>query len=194
MRVPANQLLWHNFWLYSSTQPDYKLSDVRAHTTGSANNYLLTKLVLLSSAKDRELLRIQRSSSSFTPDLGNAQLLGNKLKLFVNAALVSQPVLPCAVTADSGVLPKPALIANLLTNIAANLTKIRSRSAYEFTRCDVGSMKRLRVTKGICLPADYPIHVICGSKDVVHSWAIPGLGIKIDCIPGYNSHRRVMFR
>jgi heme/copper-type cytochrome/quinol oxidase subunit 2 len=28
----------------------------------------------------------------------------------------------------------------------------------------------------------------------VHSWAIPGLGIKIDCIPGYNSHRRVMFR
>jgi heme/copper-type cytochrome/quinol oxidase subunit 2 len=38
------------------------------------------------------------------------------------------------------------------------------------------------------------MHVICGSKDVIHSWAIPGLGIKIDCIPGFNSHRRVLLR
>jgi heme/copper-type cytochrome/quinol oxidase subunit 2 len=194
MRVLANQLLWHNFWLYSSTQPDYKLSDVRSHTSGSSNNYLLTKLVLLSSAKDRELLRIQRSSSSFTPDLGNTQLLSNKLKFFVNAALVSQPATYRSVTLGGVASLKPEVLTNLLTNLASNLTKIRARSAYEFTRCDVGSMKRLRVTKGICLPADYPIHVICGSKDVVHSWAIPGLGIKIDCIPGYNSHRRVMFR
>lgn len=149
---------------------------------------------MLSSAKDRELLRIQRSSSSFTPDLGNAQLLGNKLKTFVTAALVSQPVVGSQSNAAHGTANQPTLVAGLLTDLAAGLTRIRARSAYEFTRCDVGSMKRLRVTKGICLPADYPIHVICGSKDVVHSWAIPGLGIKIDCIPGYNSHRRVMFR
>jgi cytochrome c oxidase subunit 2 len=38
------------------------------------------------------------------------------------------------------------------------------------------------------------MHVICGSKDVIHSWAIPGLNVKIDCIPGYNSHRRLLLR
>jgi hypothetical protein len=48
-------------------------------------------------------------------------------------------------------------------------TSTKNRSFYEFAKCDVGSMKRLRVTKGICLPVDYPIHIICGSKDVVHS-------------------------
>jgi len=46
---------------------------------------------------------------------------------------------------------------------------VKQRSAFEFVRYDVGSMKRLRVTKGICLPVDYPIHIICGSKDVIHS-------------------------
>jgi heme/copper-type cytochrome/quinol oxidase subunit 2 len=77
---------------------------------------------------------------------------------------------------------------------AVTKTNVTSKSGFEFLRSDVGSVRRLRVTKGICLPSDYPIHIICGSKDVIHSWAIPGLGIKIDCIPGYNCHRRVLFR
>lgn len=57
-----------------------------------------------------------------------------------------------------------------------------------------GPVRRMRVTSGVLLPSDIPIHLICGSKDVIHSWAIPGLGIKIDCIPGYNSHRRLLLR
>jgi heme/copper-type cytochrome/quinol oxidase subunit 2 len=142
---------------------------------------------LLASAKDRELLRIQRSSGFFLPSLPHTQLLSNKLKFFVNDLLTPQLSTPVPHVNNSG-------LSQLLFDLATNLTKVRARSAYEFVRCDVGSMRRLRVTKGICLPSDYPIHVICGSKDVIHSWAIPGLGIKIDCIPGYNSHRRVMFR
>lgn len=59
---------------------------------------------------------------------------------------------------------------------------------------NISNIKRLRVSKGICLPSDFNIHIICASKDVIHSWAIPGLGIKIDCIPGFNSHRKVLFR
>lgn len=57
-----------------------------------------------------------------------------------------------------------------------------------------GLVHRLRITSAILLPSDYPLHLVCGSKDVIHSWAIPGLGIKIDCIPGYNCHRRLMLR
>jgi hypothetical protein len=58
----------------------------------------------------------------------------------------------------------------------------------------ISASRRLRVTKGISLPSDTPMHIVCGSKDVIHSWAIPGLGVKIDCIPGYNSHRRLLLR
>lgn len=70
----------------------------------------------------------------------------------------------------------------------------KSRFSYVEINNNIPSIRRLRVSKGICLPSDFNIHVICGSKDVIHSWAIPGLGIKIDAIPGFNSHRRVLFR
>lgn len=33
----------------------------------------------------------------------------------------------------------------------------------------LSASRRLRVTKGITLPSDVPMHVICGSKDVIHS-------------------------
>lgn len=53
---------------------------------------------------------------------------------------------------------------------------------------------RLSINSGIVLPSDTNIHIVCGSKDVIHSWAIPGLFLKIDCIPGYNCHRRILLK
>ena len=70
----------------------------------------------------------------------------------------------------------------------------RPRQGYVPLSSSISASRRLRVTKGISLPSDTPMHIICGSKDVIHSWAIPGLGVKIDCIPGYNSHRRLLLR
>lgn len=57
-----------------------------------------------------------------------------------------------------------------------------------------GLVTRFRLTSGVVLPTDTPIHIICCSQDVIHSWAIPGLLVKIDCIPGYNCHRRLLIR
>jgi len=68
------------------------------------------------------------------------------------------------------------------------------RFGYLQIEAGISNQRRLRVTKGVYLPADTPMHGIFGSKDVIHSWAIPGLGVKIDCIPGYSSHRRLLFR
>jgi heme/copper-type cytochrome/quinol oxidase subunit 2 len=70
----------------------------------------------------------------------------------------------------------------------------KARGGYEALSTSSAISRRLRVSRGICLPSDCPMHFICGSRDVIHSWAIPGLGIKIDCVPGYNSHRRVLLR
>lgn len=90
-----------------------------------------------------------------------------------------------------------------LTSLIASLDLVRmtgpdrsplARQGYVPLSSSISASRRLRVTKGISLPSDTPMHIICGSKDVIHSWAIPGLGVKIDCIPGYNSHRRLLLR
>lgn len=46
----------------------------------------------------------------------------------------------------------------------------------------------LRVNRTLILPAHVNITVVTNSYDVVHSWFIPGLGIKMDCVPGRSTH------
>jgi heme/copper-type cytochrome/quinol oxidase subunit 2 len=43
------------------------------------------------------------------------------------------------------------------------------------------------------MPIETRLHLLASSKDVIHSWAIPSAGIKIDCVPGYSSHRIMIF-
>jgi len=50
------------------------------------------------------------------------------------------------------------------------------------------SKRLLRVTRVLVLPAYTNISLIANSYDVVHSWFIPGLGLKIDCVPGKSTH------
>ena len=52
--------------------------------------------------------------------------------------------------------------------------------------------KRLLRTKRILiLPAHLNISLITNSFDVVHSWYVPGLGIKLDCVPGRSTHHNI---
>jgi hypothetical protein len=46
----------------------------------------------------------------------------------------------------------------------------------------------LRTKKTLVLPAHVNITLITNSFDIVHSWFVPGLGIKIDCVPGRSTH------
>ena len=46
----------------------------------------------------------------------------------------------------------------------------------------------LRTKRTLVLPAHVNITLITNSFDIVHSWFIPGLGIKLDCIPGRSTH------
>lgn len=46
----------------------------------------------------------------------------------------------------------------------------------------------LRVKKTLILPAHVNITLITNSYDIVHSWFIPGMGVKIDCVPGRSTH------
>lgn len=58
---------------------------------------------------------------------------------------------------------------------------------------NITSMLRLHGTGAIALPVDVRLQILASSRDVIHSWAIPSAGIKIDCVPGYTSHRITTF-
>lgn len=60
-------------------------------------------------------------------------------------------------------------------------------------RKGVSNMIRLHATGAIAMPIEIRLHILASSKDVIHSWSIPSAGIKIDCVPGYSSHRITIF-
>jgi hypothetical protein len=61
--------------------------------------------------------------------------------------------------------------------------KIRNDSIF-----GVYNKRLLRTNKILVLPAHVNITAITNSYDVIHSWFIPGLGLKLDCIPGRSTH------
>jgi len=50
------------------------------------------------------------------------------------------------------------------------------------------SKRLLRVKKTLVIPTHVNITAITNSYDVVHSLFIPGLGLKMDCVPGRSTH------
>ena len=49
---------------------------------------------------------------------------------------------------------------------------------------NLGELRLLQVDKAFMLPIDTHINVLVTSYDVLHSWAVPSLGFKIDAVPG----------
>jgi cytochrome c oxidase subunit 2 len=54
-------------------------------------------------------------------------------------------------------------------------------------------MMRLQGSGAVAMPIEIRLQILASSRDVIHSWAIPSAGIKVDCIPGYSSHRIMIF-
>lgn len=48
----------------------------------------------------------------------------------------------------------------------------------------LGDLRLLEVDQRVVLPVQQHIRVVCTAADVLHCWACPSLGIKIDCCPG----------
>lgn len=56
---------------------------------------------------------------------------------------------------------------------------------YQFQdNANQGWLRLLQVHKSVCLPVFTNISVVTCSRDVIHSWFIPGMNIKLDCVPG----------
>lgn len=77
-------------------------------------------------------------------------------------------------------------------NTKDNLSKVykffkKNKKRDEFFNITT-SRRLLRTRHTLVLPAHVNITAITNSYDVVHSWFIPGLGLKMDCIPGRATH------
>lgn len=67
------------------------------------------------------------------------------------------------------------------------------KNQYRPMRKGINNMLRLQGSGAIAMPTEIRLRILASSKDVIHSWAIPSAGVKIDCIPGYTSHRIMIF-
>jgi len=56
--------------------------------------------------------------------------------------------------------------------------------SYIIVEGGLGSFRLLDVDNRLVVPEGTMIRCLVGSEDVIHSWAVPGLGVKIDAVPG----------
>ena len=47
-----------------------------------------------------------------------------------------------------------------------------------------GLFRLLETDNRVVIPANLPVKALISSEDVLHSWAVPALGVKVDAIPG----------
>lgn len=48
----------------------------------------------------------------------------------------------------------------------------------------IGDLRLLHATQVAMLDGGASSLLVCSSTDVIHSWTLPSLGVKVDCVPG----------
>jgi cytochrome c oxidase subunit 2 len=56
--------------------------------------------------------------------------------------------------------------------------------SYMVPEPELGQLRLLDVDNRVVIPADTHVRFIVTAKDVIHDWAVPSLGVKIDAVPG----------
>lgn len=85
--------------------------------------------------------------------------------------------------------PKTSFNSNFKINSLFDRNISEFRNVNEFLKNNILVKNRLvSVDNTLYLPSRKNITVITNSFDVAHSWFVPGLGLKFDCIPGRSTH------
>jgi len=73
-------------------------------------------------------------------------------------------------------------------NPTARYKRVKKQKVRDELTTILLSRRLLRTRRTLVLPAHTNLTLITNSFDVIHSWFIPGLGLKMDCIPGRSTH------
>jgi len=57
---------------------------------------------------------------------------------------------------------------------------------------NIGGFRNMEVDNRLVIPVDTHVRVIITSADVIHSWSVPSLGVKLDAIPGRLNQTNVL--
>lgn len=74
-----------------------------------------------------------------------------------------------------------------------NTNSLLKKSQFKPMKKGIANMIKIHANGAIALPIEMRIQLLASSRDVIHSWAVPSAGVKIDCVPGYSSHRVITF-
>merc|ERR1711916_310296 len=56
--------------------------------------------------------------------------------------------------------------------------------SYEYSDFEEGDLRLLEVDPKVWLPVNTHVRVVITATDVLHCWAVPALGVKLDAVPG----------
>lgn len=165
------------------------VANLPSHLSASPTNPLLSEI-----SKGYGYIEPSSFSSELTREVMYSDLNFVKLNLMIDiyknlAAIVSQ-------TGINTNFVNTYLFKYLLGNDNANNLGNNQqlfKDQYRPMKKGVTNMVRLQATGAIAMPIEIRLHILASSRDVIHSWAIPSAGIKIDCVPGYSSHRITIF-
>lgn len=115
-------------------------------------------------------------------DSTNINIFKDNLKIFINKGVNSTHIEAMLNQKQN------SRLLNHTSNVFDYYKAVRtSKSKTELLSVTL-ARRLLRVKQTLVLPAHINITVITNSYDVVHSWFIPGLGLKMDCVPGRSTH------
>jgi cytochrome c oxidase subunit 2 len=49
---------------------------------------------------------------------------------------------------------------------------------------EIGTLRLMETDQSILFPRGSHVRFVLGRSDVIHDWAVPRLGLKLDCVPG----------
>lgn len=198
--TPLDITPWSQFWTFKQKVDDSILMRQRVNTDFAPSYWTDKALLALNNKRLQETRLVNAAIHTPTKVSRLAVGAGHPLLFDLKVAANYDGRFAYSTSPQSWISSyNESTLGLLLSKCAITLentveSHLISRANYSLALDEIGSIRRLRVTKGVYLPSDVPMHVVCGSKDVIHSWALPGLNIKIDCIPGFNSHRRLLLR
>ena len=200
LRAPAHYLLNRNYaWLAATRTWTPVVSSSEAVSLQTYSG--------LASTVSPEVTRINKvSTSAYTPArlIKGSDGVSVTAKYPTPASFITKPVSNnfYLVVKQKRYLPATVLSGSSRLDASLSLTPrtfdaISGRSvaqdfAVRSANLSLQSNRRLLRTKRVLVvPAHTNITLITNSFDVMHSWYIPGLGVKLDCVPGRSTHHTI---
>lgn len=79
---------------------------------------------------------------------------------------------------------KDKIKSSLLAKVPPSQPVVYNFDSYMLTDLQPGQLRCLDVDERLVLPTNTLVRVLVTASDVIHSWAVPSLGVKVDAIPG----------